>query len=305
MNVNYNERGAKYEMHSKAEVDYVVQLLNKNASLVYNKINNKVMSRYKHDTDVKKATESVFSIMECYRSFMFQALRMKIHEDNLYKNIPDDESMMVMSSFEASTDFESLLYHARSALDRMTTFLATKYHQKTDKINKLLPVLANFEHNDIEAKKTLEVLRRAIPLIQGLLINAPDNSTSLRSSLAHRNSHTDLVNTYFTIHRTESKILRFDQEFNGYPMLISSNKLIQYVSYIILNTVNFYLGKRTHLNISECKPTWNARCIHATEYISNNPEDSIAFTFPMLTPTSVKLNTLFLHKSVFIEAENC
>lgn len=261
---------------------------------------NQKMNFYKYR---KKYLLNINSCLVCLNSFMYQSKKLENHNFELKKDIPDRDSSPVVlakSSLEACTDFESLLYLARSALDRLTFFICKQiYKDGMENFNKkIINILKNFK-KDYRSSLSITIFNNSIPHFQGLLIDKKEGGTSLRSLLAHSKSHSEAINGEFTVHRSDNFVLRFDQELEGYPLLQSSHLITQYLVYTVLNNLAIYLGIKEQISENNCIPNWTPCAIKSSVYrVDKDYPNSIPFTIPLFIPIGFIPDTHYFKKDI-------
>jgi hypothetical protein len=203
------------------------------------------------------------------KAFCLQVRRVASHARSLTrKRLPGQtdgsmagpDSMMLLAADEACFDFESLLFHARAALDRVTLFVSHRRGQQSDRFSKLRRTLGNFASRDPCAQQMIAILGEA-PQIRGLLTDE-DGSRALRSLVAHRCSLPEGRQIAFTVHSLGgNRRLIFDCEALDRPLLASAQQLNRDVPFVLLNGVSIYMGLPA-LPREEFLPTWqNPTCV--------------------------------------------
>ena len=247
----------------------------------------------------------LISCIERLTSFLFQCSRIPAHQERVCKRIPQMGEAVSVSAVEACVDFESLLFLARAAIDKLTFCIASQiYGQKCDKFQKLINILNNFNKKDKKAAKTIEGINFVLPKVKGILINTDDGKTSLRSLLAHRRSFGESITGSFTIHHGDgNRILRFDHEVCGYPLIETAWRLNQLIPFIILKIVGIYSGNGKTVTLKDCIQAWKNRFIPLNKYIDDS-EEGIKITIPILTHSGVKINNRYLKREVLKLSES-
>ena len=247
----------------------------------------------------------MISCIERLTSFLFQCSRIPAHQERICTVTPPVKESVSLSAVEACVDFESLIFLARAAIDKVTYSIATRiYGQKCDKFNKFINILGNFSQKDKKAAKTIEVINFALPKVKGILINTDDGKTSLRSRLVHQRSFGESITGSFTVHHGDgNRVFRFDHEVCGYPLIGTAWCLNQLIPFIILKIVGIYSENGKTITLKDCIPSWKNRFIPLSKYIDDSDE-GIKITIPILTHSGVKINNRCLKKEVLKLSES-
>ncbi len=241
--------------------------------------------------------------------FCLQVKRITDHMQQLRERmipaVPESPQLMpgVSAAFRASgacTDFEALLFHGRAMLDRLTLFIAKEHLQKTDNFPRLANVLANFNHNDRRAAVMLDVLSRADRL-SGVLKDI-DGLRSLRSRVTHRTSISEGTRNAFTAHRlADGRLLLFDCESLGYPVLGTSHSLAGEVPFVVLNALSLYLEVEGSMAIADFDPPWSNPSVSYREYIDASGDGPL-FSVYRMEPDGFTAETQHLKPEVLDHA---
>lgn len=251
----------------------------------------------------KKYILNINSCLICLNSFMYQSKKIEYHNEKLKTIIPPKDNsptVIAESSLEACSDFESLLYQARSTLDRITFFICKQvYKDSMENFNKrIVNILKNFK-KDNRSVLAIEVLNISIPKFQGLLIDKAEGGTSLRSLLAHSKSHSEAINGEFTVHRSQNYILRFDQELDGYPLLNSSHLLVQYMVFTALNLIAIYLNTDIRIEEDKCIARWVPCALKSSEFkVDKDYPNALPFTIPLFVPSGFIPDTYYFKNEI-------
>jgi hypothetical protein len=185
-------------------------------------------------------------VLDRLRSFNLQVARIHQHEEDLRNHMRQtvkehgkDNIISAQAADQLSTDFESLLFHGRAVLDRLTLFIAREHKQNLDKFSKLERILLNASDKDPSPRKILKLLKDC-PALQGTLLDA-ETETSLRSRVAHRSSISEGVQTHLTIHLFNGRALVIDCEAFDHGVISTSRALSGQVAYLVVNALRTYL----------------------------------------------------------------
>lgn len=270
MSLDFNKQAARYDFLAvrSAREDY--DTLSDRPFGLLKQLRSMLGAEYsKVDESRQRVLLDAAGCLDRLRAFCLQVRRVANHAQGLTQNrLPDQPDglmlgpgeMIVLAADEACFDFESLLFHARAALDRVTLFVSRRHGQKSDRFSKLRRTLGNFASRDPCAKQMIAILDAA-PQIRGLLTDE-DGSTALRSLVAHRCSVPEGRQIAFTIHLLGgNRRLIFDCEALGRPLLASAEQLNRDVPFVVLNGVAIYMGL-TALPRDDFVRTWqNPTCV--------------------------------------------
>ncbi len=237
-------------------------------------------------------------------AFLLQVNRIAKHAESLTRgNLPGQPNkdqpiagqMVMIAADEACFDFESLLFHARAALDRLTWFIAARHGQRSDRFSLLQNILSNFRSKDDRARQMLGVLEEA-NRFGGVLIDE-NNGKALRSLVAHRTSIPEGRETAFTVHSLKNgKRLIFDCEALKQPLLLTASELARDVPFIVQNAVAIYMGLDI-LPITEFRLTWVNPTVVFSKHISQNTSEP-RFSVVRTNPDGIELRSSHLVSAV-------
>jgi len=305
MNFDFNTKGKQYGfMASKAGKEGYSILGEKPEQMLANLRAKQAIDFRNSDENGKNWILDAAGCLDRLNAFLFQVSRIASHAESLTRrNLPGQPSndqpkagqMVMIAADEACFDFESLLFHARAGLDRLTWFVAARHGQRCDRFSRLQKILNNFCSKDDRARQMLEVLKEA-NRFGGVLIDE-NKDKALRSLVAHRTSIPEGRETAFTIHFLgDGKRLIFDCEALRQPLLFTSYELSQDVPFVVQNAVAIYMGLNI-LPISEFKATWVNPTAVFSNYISGNESDP-RFSVAGTNPDGIQLRTRHLVSSV-------
>jgi hypothetical protein len=228
MQGDFNQTGAQYESLAVAGEPGHYQMLSKEGGRFFGDLQRHLCTKWGSEPQSPELKRWAATI-ECLQSFLYQTKRLAQHSKELCSLTPPPEQLLGHSGIEALTDFETLLYLGRSALDRLTFAIAKQtYGQECEKFDKLAKVLGNYEKKEKRAEHAINVIGLALPAFQGVLIDGKDGKTGLRSLLAHSRSTGESLTHVFTVHRSaDGKVLRFDLELERNGVLNTSWMLNQ------------------------------------------------------------------------------
>jgi hypothetical protein len=225
----------------------------------------------------KRRIEEMLACLTRLDGFHLQVARVASHAQRLEHPdtvVPPEMSetrwrSLFLAAHELCTDFESLLFHARAALDRMAWFVSAEHRQKC-LYAKLRRVLVAAASKDKRARH-LDGLLDNVCTIEGVLsrIGGTDvTDTALRHRITHYTSIAEGATHGFSIHRLpDNSILAFDCEALGYPVISTARGLARDVPYLIFNAMAIYSGLAEQLTEVEFEPPWPNPTVAFTEYI--------------------------------------
>lgn len=147
---------------------------------------------------------------------------------------------VVFLASEVSSDFESLLLQGRAALDGLTNFISGHYGSYTDRFSKLRKVLQNSK-KDEKADAILKIFDDA-KWFEGMLMKG-NLGENLRSFVAHKQSISEGLGTYFQVHRLsqdQNHVLPYDMESQGVPFFKTAHEMGKNLSFVILNVLALF-----------------------------------------------------------------
>lgn len=244
-------------------------------------------------------------------AFLLQVSRVAQHAYGLTQNpLPDQPmdiqpepgQMVILAANKACFDFESLLFHARAALDRITWFVAARHGQRSDRYSKLRNILANFSMTDDRARQMVSLLGTA-NRFGGLLVDK-DDAKALRAIVAHRSSVPESRQIAFTVHfLPENRRLIFDCEALGQPLLATAEQLATDVPFVVLNSVALYMGIEL-VPHGEFEPTWTNPTTVFSRHLDSSGSGPV-FSVGSVYPSGVTVKNHALMPRVLERAVTC
>ncbi|MEH6650241.1 MAG: hypothetical protein V7707_09480 [Motiliproteus sp.] len=288
MQSDFNEKGKKYEMLSIAGSPYHHNLIHQDGCDLLDEL-MKHFTEFRGNGGEHTEIAKWVATIDCLQSFLFQSNRLKTHSEKLRSLVPPPEQMMAVSGSDALTDFESLLYHGRAVLDRLTFAIAKQtLGQECEKFPKLPKILNNYKGKGDYVGKTISVIEDGIKNVRGILIDDEGGKTGLRSLLAHSKSTGEATNHVFTIHRNDSnKAMYFDLDMHGKG---------------VINAISLFSGYGKTLELDRFYPSWEPQCTCLTDYIT---EDGSGTNFTTIRTNyySNELINIHVDRSIFINVE--
>ena len=262
------------------------------------------ISAINEEENTKFLAEQALGCFGRYRGCVLQISRLADHEKRIKASGPHHiGAVSCLGGTEALIDFESLLFHGRSALDRIAFFVAKKiYDQDCDKYPRLPNVLTNFKEQDDRATDLLNIFNTVNPFFDGVLCDTPSAKKSLRSHLIHKSTASENAIALFTLHFLgDDKHIAFDAILGDYSLFRTTHELAQGLTFFVLNTLSLYVGSGRVLEFSKCKPSWHSQMVDYRQYESDDL-DSVAFTIWCTTPSGCVLRPVRLCPNVINEA---
>ncbi len=224
---------------------------------------------------------------------------------------------------ELGMEFESLILHAVATLDTLANLFAahccgreipsTKAKGQRRDIHfkdtrQLLENSVRFD-SDGRAKYLLDVLNECELTLNDIVLSI--GRKTLRNHLAHETPIADLTESHFMIYwLADGRVLRFDHEVYGMPLVASARTLIQTVTYLVMKSVAILLVT-SDLTLAEekidvalklkrdlCEPSWSNPVISWRSYISTNKSHP-EFTVVKTNADGFVMKNVYLNPDVF------
>jgi hypothetical protein len=136
--------------------------------------------------------------------------------------------------------------------------------------------------------------------ISGILVDL-DSRTALRSRVAHTTSIVENPLHIFSIHCLEDgRVLIFDCESMGYPVLGTSYSLSMVIPYLVQNALATYLGCG-RAQKSAFAPSWQNPLVAYTDYLSGSDKSREVSVFNV-NPETIDIKTESLDQAVLAKA---
>lgn len=246
------------------------------------------------------------AVLDRLSGFLLQVRRVMDHTDQLSATLPQmlqgrapaigEDPHIAVRAVEATTDFESLLFHGRAVLDQLTLAVARSHTQDSDRFSKLPNLLGNFQAKSDKARDLSAVLSQAIAL-EGVLTDL--DGRSLRSVVTHRHTIAAGTTSVFTIHMLPgAKQLVFDCEAFGYGVLGASHMLACEVPFVVLNGVAIYMGVEERLAKADAEPPWNNPSVRFSEWLDTEGTGPIFGIVTAMNPDGFKYRRERLRREV-------
>jgi hypothetical protein len=236
----------------------------------YRKIKDYLRIEWKNE----EKRRSLLEIRGCLAKFsavIMQIDRLYNHQKILLKNlgnfVDNDAKMMAIDIEEACYDFEALLLHTRSTLDRLTLFM-TKTNDPTSSTNsfKKFRSVLNNNFTDPLKKELLSVLDEC-KWLEDFIVTRDNLSRSVRDTIAHYSSFNERTEYSFSIARVgKDEFIVTDMESHGVRLFQSTWNLSYYFPFIVLNVLASYTIKEK-LELIDCIPKWENLTVGISGYL--------------------------------------
>ena len=302
MNTDFNKKGLQVKwVASKIDYPYF-DILQKNVIDFSDEIEGKIAS-CNQCQGKKMLAEASLGCFERFRGCIMQISRISHHEIQIRDRSPQTigEASFVRGA-EVLTDFESLLFHGRGTIDRLTFFITKQiYGQCCDEYPKLVNVLNNFT-SDSRATALVDIVLAANSFFEGVLFDAPPDKKSLRSHLIHKSTAGENTHTLFTLHYiAPNKRIAFDSILGDYPLFKTTMNLGRALSFVVLNTLSLYIGNGDTLPIDDFNLKWKSKFVDYRDYISESHTNN-RFTLLETTPSGCILSPVSLRPEIASQA---
>ena len=280
--------------------NYFDHVISNNVINLYRKIKDFLRIEWRNE-DKKKTLLELRGCLDKFSSIIFQISRLYNHQKVLLNNVVnflDNEKKNMMMSVnieEACYDFEALLLHSRSTLDRLTLFITNTNNPKNSTHSfKNFRKVVNNNFSDPIKKKLLNILDQCTWL-ENFIITKDNQSRSVRDSIAHYSSFNEKTEYCFNIVKIDkNEIIITDMESYGIKLFQTTWNLCYYLSFLILNILSCYTINEK-LKLNECLPKWNNVTTGISDYLENLDDKPLKATKIILckyfNPDSFTLRT--------------
>lgn len=279
MSTDFNKKGRRVAFMAQRDEPPYYSILGPRVVDFANAIESEIAA---HNQDPKESNiaGAALGCFERFRGCMLYIWRMSQHEGSIIAKAPQNVGQMVgLSGAEILIDFESLLFHSRSSLDRIAFFAAKQIHnQDCDKYAKLTNVLSCFQKKDDRASRLIEIITHSNPLFEGVLFDISTVKKSLRSHVIHKSTASENARSLFTLHCIgPNKRIAFDSILDDYAIFKTCHNLGRGLPFVILNVLSLYLGMSQTLSLDTFELTWEPLMVDYRDYISEC-DDAKRFT---------------------------
>jgi hypothetical protein len=275
-------------------------------SLIPDKIRKKIRELYAyvgHETqnlEERNLKIGAFGCLERLSACLVQIQRIADHAADIRSKAPMEPGQMIgIRAPKALFDFETLLFHSRSALDRLTFFVCRQvYGEQCDRFSKLQNVINNFGEKDDRVEQMQCILKEASTTLTGTLVDKPDGKRCLRSLLIHRSTIGEICTVGFVLHCViPGQRLAFDTIILGYPLFETAHAVGSALLFVLLNTLSLYLYSGTRFGSTESILNWSHNFVDFRHFESTGQETQ-TFSVWQPTPSGVYLKPVLLNKKV-------
>jgi len=210
---------------------------------------------------------------------LLQAYRMRRHANFWYwKPAPGSpgvaelvpKSLLVITATEACVDFESLLFHGRAALDRVTLMIDRMQNGNCSSFSSFSNILRSIVPP--ERSRRLQALVSECAVVRSVLLSGPDRK-GLRDQVAHRAAFSEGTTILFTVFRcADGRLLVFDAKVFGVSVIHTACALAAEIPYLVINMITVALGFDEPEPMTAFRGSWADPFIDRDEFISENQE---------------------------------
>lgn len=303
MTTDFTRKGAKTGFVAHKDAPPYFAILSDAACAFAEDIENNIAT-CDQNSEKSHLSLSALGCFERFRGCILYVWRIAQYEKFLKSQSPVcGDQMVAIRGAEALVDFESLLFHGRSSLDRIAFFTSKQiYSQDCDKYPKLANVLSNFKKRDDKTSILLDILAEINPCFEGVLYDPPSGEKSLRSHVIHKSTASENAIALFTLHCiAPQRRIAFDSIIGDYPLIQTTCALGQALAFVILNTLSIFLGTGRILSLEDFKLKWNPVMVDYRRYMSDG-QNTQNFTVWNTTPSGCRLSPVSLRPEIFDES---
>ncbi len=296
MSTDFNKKGRRVSYMACKDKPPYYSILTPKVIEFANTIENEIS---KHHNKKPNIAEAALGCFERFRGCMLCIWRMSQHESSIKAKAPTKVGEMVgIRGAEILIDFESLLFHSRSSLDRVAFFFAKQiYDQDCNDYPKFANVLGCFQKKDDLASRLIDIISNSNPLFEGVLFDILGKK-SLRSHVIHKSTACENAISLFTLHCVgPNKRIAFDSILDDYAILKTSQNLGRGLPFVILNALSLYLGMDRTLSLNDFALGWETQMVDYRDYISEC-SDAKRFTISNIYPSGIKSFTVSLNPEI-------
>lgn len=255
---DFNKKGGKFAFTAKAGDPRHFSLLSPEAHALIEQLYGRVGQRPLGPED-ERVNSAGLGCLERLSACLLQTQRLADHASQIRKRAPDVPGSMVgVRAPEALFDFEALLFHSRSALDRLTCFICRCFYgDQCDIFSRIRNVLGNFRKRDTRVGLLETVLAEAFPILENTLIDVPDGKRCLRSELIHRSTAGENCYSGFVLHCPDpNRHLAFDTILADRALLSTTATITSTILFVILNALSIYFGLTNRITLIQSQLSW-------------------------------------------------
>lgn len=296
---DFNRKDTQFAITAQADEPEHFSLVSSRARESVREIYAKVGLEPKEAEDIG-LNIGAFGCLERLSACLLQIQRLADHAADIRSKAPLDRGEMIgIRAPKALFDFETLLFHSRSALDRLTFFVCRQiYGEQCDRFSKLQKVISNFGHKDRRVGPLRQILRETSATLVGTLIDTPDGRRCLRSHLIHRSTVGEICTVGFVLHCVApARRLAFDTIISGHPLFGTAHAVGTAVVFVVLNTLSLYLGCGVPIGSTESCLMWSHNFVDFRHFESTGKKTQ-TFSVWQPTPSGFYLKPVSLSKKV-------
>ena len=263
--------------------NYFDHVISNNVINHYRKIKNFLHKEWK-DKNKQKSLLEIRGCLDKFSSIIFQINRLNKHQKVLLTNVVnflDNEKkdlMMAINIEEACYDFEALLLHSRSTLDRLTWFI-TRDNNKNNPNNSFKDFRNVIENNfpDLIKNNLLKILNQCVWL-EDFIITKDNQHRSVRDSIAHYSSFNEKTEYCFNIVSIgKNEIIVTDMESYDIKLFQSTLNICYYLPFFVLNVLSYYTINE-NIELNECLPKLKNLTVGISDYLENLDDQPLKST---------------------------
>ena len=299
MSTDFTKKGGFFKLEAHKDDPSYYAILSHDIVGLCNDIQD-AMAVFNEDSEKSKLARAALGCFDRFLGCIMYIWRISQHEKEIKAMAPTEVGQMVgLRGAEILIDFESLLFHSRSSLDRVAFFTAKQIHnQDCDKYTKLANVLVNFQKKDSRALRLIEIINAANPVFEGILFDDCNGKKSLRSHLIHKSTAAENARSLFTLHCINpGKRIAFDSIIVDCAIFKTSEILGQGLAFVTLNTLSLYLGLNRTLIFDDFELRWRTSMVDYRNYLSERP-NADKFTIFNTNPSGCSLSPVQLSPEI-------
>jgi len=331
---DYNEQGIEYVTYAQNVHAIIGGYLSKDVIRDFVRIKSQLTQLVSQVGEVTEAVKGAYGVLSQIDGFLLQAERLHetlaelrrsalspvlnpeipraiIKRNGHQEPIIQPPALIWLSSRKIEIDFDSLLSRATSTLERFAKYVCVAFN---------IPPVRNFfnlkdhilenQEDEQRVESIVSLIDEVLPDLTGTLVS-DGRGRSMRNTLTHHSSVPELTDRGITINwLADGKVLAFDLEIEGYPLVGSAHRIIGTFSYFMFNGLRILLTLDKHLkNIPEWnwlkfrsknifKPTWPNPLIHFESFIDpSHSGPRVSVVKPQIG--GIRAHTQHLREEVF------
>jgi hypothetical protein len=270
MTTDFNAKDTKYETQAFAPEHFGYGLLGSVAEAQLNKAQSKIAEKLAHPEKFDpRLSRDLADCLHGVNAVLYLLTRIKDHHETLMGHLPkmDPGSALSASAAEACIDFESLLYQAKAALDRLTYSIADREYKEAgcDSYSKFENILTQ-RKSDRRAAICLDAIKQCAPDLEGFLLDKK-TGRSMRSHFIHRSSAMSSARAHFSIyHVKRGKFLIADHAFRNGTLFNTSSIITRDTVYILITSILAFLNTEPQIELRHCELKWAPKAIDISRF---------------------------------------